>query len=146
MFLCDWHTTPSAAADLPTPRATGDAKPTTSFFTRSRLNMPSGRQLMWTKRQITSEEKAETHTEIWHGRQQWLSKTDALWGLRDYKQWMLQILATALPMLTIQCRYRLRRSKTDTCNVSSARLPLVLLFLTFFSKCHIFRRIRRYKW
>ena len=111
MFLCDWHTTPSAAADLPTPRATGVAKSTASFFTRSRLNKPSGRQLMWAKRQITSEEKAETHTEIWHSRQQWLSKTDAEWELGDYRQWMLQILATALLMLTIQCRYWLRRSK-----------------------------------
>jgi len=36
--------------------------------------------------------------------------------------------------------------KTGTSNVSSGRLPLVLHFLTFFSKYHISRRIRRYKW
>lgn len=132
MFLCDWHTTLSAAADLPTPRAKGVAKSTTSFFTRSRLNKPSGRQLMWAKQQITSEEKAETHTEIWHSSQLGLSKTPkthALWEFRDYKLWMLQTLATALLMLTIQCWYWLRGSKRQV--LVTSRPEGCLWFSTF---------------
>ena len=131
-----WLTHDTLSSSWPTyPSGYGS---TTSFFTRSRLNKPSGRQLMWTKRQMTSEEKAQTHTEIWHSKQQWLSKNDALWELCDYRQWMLQILATALLMLTIQCRYWLRRSKRQISVTSRPQGCLWFSSFLLFSPSAIF--------